>query len=52
MINDKNKLVVEPGYFTVSVGGKQPGFTGSADAQTTTTLKGRINLKGKVLDIN
>ena len=51
MINDKNKLVVEPGYFTISVGGKQPGFTGSADAQTTETLAGRINLKGKVLEI-
>jgi beta-glucosidase len=51
MINDKNKQVIEPGYFTVSVGGKQPGFTGSADAQTTETLTGRINLKGKVLEI-
>ena len=51
MINDKNKQVVEPGYFSISVGGKQPGFTGAADAQTTETLAGRINLKGKVLEI-
>ncbi len=51
MINDKNKLVVEPGYFTVSVGGKQPGFTGAADAQTTEVLTGRINVKGKMLEI-
>ncbi len=51
MINDKNKQVVEPGYFTVSVGGKQPGFSGSADALTTQTLSGRINVKGKVIEI-
>ncbi|MFA5329978.1 MAG: glycoside hydrolase family 3 C-terminal domain-containing protein [Prolixibacteraceae bacterium] len=51
MINDKDKLVVEPGYFTVAVGGKQPGFTGSADAITTQTLNGRIKLKGKTLEI-
>jgi len=51
MINDKNKQVIEPGYFTVSIGGKQPGFTGSADAKTTESLSGRINLKGKVLEI-
>ncbi len=51
MINDKNKLVVEPGYFTVSVGGEQPGFSGTNHAETTETLTGRINLKGKVLEI-
>ncbi len=51
MINEKDKLVIEPGYFTVAVGGKQPGFTGSADAATTGTLNGRIKLKGKTLEI-
>ena len=51
MINDKNKQVVEPGYFTISVGGKQPGFTGAADAETTETLTGRLKLTGKVLEI-
>ncbi len=51
MINDKNKLVVEPGYFTVSIGGEQPGFTGTTNAETTQTLTGRINVKGKVLEI-
>jgi len=51
MINDKNKQVVEPGYFTITVGGEQPGFTGSANAETTGNLSGRINLKGKVLEI-
>jgi beta-glucosidase len=51
MINDKDKLVIEPGYFTISVGGQQPGFTGASNAETTETLSGRINLKGKVLEI-
>jgi len=51
MINDKNMLVVEPGYFTVSVGGEQPGYTGTTNAETTQTLTGRINVKGKVLAI-
>ena len=51
MINDKNKQVVEPGYFTISVGGKQPGFTGAADAETTETLTGRLKLTGKVLEM-
>lgn len=51
MINDKEKQVVEPGYFTISVGGEQPGFTGEDHAETTETLVGRIKLKGKVLEI-
>ena len=49
MINNKDVLVVEPGWFTIAVGGEQPGFSGAADAQTTTTVAGRVNVKGKVL---
>lgn len=51
MINDKNKQVIEPGYFTVSVGGEQPGFTGANHAETTETLSGRIKLAGKAVEI-
>jgi beta-glucosidase len=51
MINEKDRQVVEPGYFTISVGGEQPGFAGSTDAETTETLSGRIKLSGKVLEI-
>jgi len=51
MINDKEKQVVEPGYFTIVVGGKQPGFKDSADASTTETLSGRIKVSGKELEI-
>ena len=47
MINAKGKRVIEPGYFTISVGGKQPGFKGYLDPQFTQVLTGRIKLTGK-----
>lgn len=47
IINNNNKRVIEPGYFTVSVGGKQPGFKGYLDPQFTQVLTGRIRLMGK-----
>jgi beta-glucosidase len=47
IINPKGKRVIEPGYFTVSVGGKQPGFKGYLDPQFTRVLKGRIRLTGR-----
>ena len=42
LINDKDQRVVEPGWFTVSVGGKQPD--GSKDNQS-----GRFKISGKPL---
>ncbi len=47
IINNKEKSVIEPGYFTISVGGKQPGFKGYLDPQFTQVLTGRIRLTGK-----
>jgi beta-glucosidase len=47
IINKKDKRVIEPGYFTISVGGKQPGFKGYLDPQTTQVVTGRINITGK-----
>ncbi|MGD0582515.1 MAG: glycoside hydrolase family 3 C-terminal domain-containing protein [Bacteroidales bacterium] len=47
IINSKEKRVIEPGYFTISVGGKQPGFKGYLDPQDTQVLTGRIKLTGK-----
>ncbi|HOW10392.1 MAG TPA: glycoside hydrolase family 3 C-terminal domain-containing protein [Bacteroidales bacterium] len=47
MINNKNRRVIEPGYFTISVGGKQPGFKGYLDPQFTQVVTGRIRLTGK-----
>jgi beta-glucosidase len=51
IINNEDKQVVEPGFFTIAVGGEQPGFTGSAKAETTGTISGRIKLTGKTLEI-
>ncbi len=47
VINSKNKRIIEPGYFTIAVGGKQPGFKGYLDPQFTQVLTGRIRLTGK-----
>jgi beta-glucosidase len=49
IINNKGKRVIEPGYFTISIGGKQPGFKGYLDPQFTQALTGRIRLTGKEL---
>ena len=46
-IDAEGERVVEPGRFEVSVGGKQPGFSGLADASTTGTLIGRIEILGE-----
>lgn len=51
VILDSGKRVIEPGEFAVSIGGKQPGFTGSADAGTTGTLSGKFTVTGKVLEL-
>ncbi len=47
IINNKDKRVIEPGYFTIAVGGKQPGFKGYLDPTTTQVLTGRMRLTGK-----
>ena len=51
VIDDRGRRVVEPGRFTVSVGGKQPGFKGRADAATTGVVSGTFNVEGKVTEI-
>lgn len=51
LINKKEKRVVEPGYFTITVGGKQPGFSGYLDPQFTQVATGRIRLTGKELSL-
>lgn len=47
IINNKNKRVIEPGYFSISVGGKQPGFKGYLDPPFTRVVTGRIRLTGR-----
>jgi beta-glucosidase len=51
VIDNQGKRVIEPGEFLVNIGGKQPGFTGRADAQTTGTIRGRFVITGKVLAV-
>jgi len=51
LIDDKGRRVVEPGEFTVAVGGKQPGFRGTADARTTAVAVGRFVYAGKVTEL-
>ncbi|WP_321376212.1 glycoside hydrolase family 3 C-terminal domain-containing protein [uncultured Draconibacterium sp.] len=46
MINNKSERVIEPGWFTISVGGKQPGFTGYQDVETTGVVSQRLRIIG------
>ncbi|MEE4115888.1 MAG: glycoside hydrolase family 3 C-terminal domain-containing protein [Marinilabiliaceae bacterium] len=47
IINNEGKRVIEPGWFSISAGGKQPGFQGYADPSFTGTSKGRFKVTGK-----
>ncbi len=51
LIDDHGKRVIEPGEFLLSVGGKQPGFSGYADAETTGIVTARFFVTGKVTAI-
>lgn len=46
LIDTEWERVVEPGFFEVSLGGKQPGFSGLADAGTTEVVTGRFEVVG------
>jgi beta-glucosidase len=45
VIDNNGKRVIEPGEFLVSVGGKQPGFTSSADVKTSGLVSGKFIVK-------
>ncbi len=45
VFDDDGKRLIEPGSFVVTVGGKQPGFTGSADAKSTSVVSGSFAVK-------
>ena len=51
VIDNSGKRLIQPGEFSVSVGGKEPGFTGRADAVTTGVLIGKFTVTGKALGI-
>ena len=46
-LNKNLKRAVEPGFFTIAVGGKQPGFKGTADSLTTEVLTARFEVIGE-----
>ncbi len=46
LVDAGGNRVAGPGRFRVSVGGEQPGFTGTADAHTTTTVEGTLTIQG------
>ncbi len=51
VIDASNRRVVPAGALEISVGGKQPGFTGPADASTTAVVTGETRITGeKFLD--
>jgi beta-glucosidase len=43
--------VIEPGVFNLFIGGKQPGFIGTADAATTQTVNGQFTITGDPLEL-
>jgi beta-glucosidase len=51
LIDEAGRRVLEPGEFRITVGGKQPGFKGNADARTTGVLSGSFNVTGKRVEI-
>jgi beta-glucosidase len=46
LIDRDFRRAVEPGAFEVSIGGKQPGLTGIADARTTDVVSGSLEIIG------
>jgi beta-glucosidase len=51
LITDDSRRVIEPGIFDISVGGKQPGFSGNADAATTKVLTGQFSVTGGPVEL-
>jgi beta-glucosidase len=43
--------VVEPGDFKITIGGKQPGFNGTADAGTTSFIEGSFSVTGPATEL-
>lgn len=50
MINDPSKRVIEPGNFTIAVGGKQPSFSGYLDTPTTEVVSSKVKGKDLVVE--
>ena len=46
LVGQDGTRVVEPGHFTIAVGGKQPGLSGTADPATTMVVSADLELTG------
>jgi len=51
VITDDGRTVVEPGEFKVTIGGKQPGFTGTADTTTSGFVEGGFAVTGTAMEL-
>jgi beta-glucosidase len=51
IINDRGEKIVEPGSFTIYVGGKQPHMKGHADNPTTQVLSEEIKYTGPFITL-
>ena len=51
VILDDGRRAIEPGEFSLSIGGEQPSFSGTADAKTTDTVQGTFAVSGKVFEL-
>jgi beta-glucosidase len=51
VITNDGRTVVEPGDFKITIGGKQAGFSGTADAATTSFVEGRFSVTGQPTEL-
>ena len=51
VIDNNGKRIIEPGDFEISVGGKQPGSSGSANVETSGSVSGKFTVTGKALEL-
>jgi len=51
LIDEDGRRVVEPGEFMIEVGGKQAGFHGTADADTTRVLAAQFEVTGEITEV-
>jgi len=52
LVTEEGRRVLEPGDFEITIGGKQPGFRGLADASTTEVITARLRVVGKPLELD
>jgi beta-glucosidase len=51
IISSDIRRVIVPGIYDLSIGGKQPGFAGNADAATTKALSGQFTVTGGSVEL-